>query len=531
VRPGVGLRGTWARRGDPLAAVGCPIDMHAEGGRGWRRLSRMRGNPNRRHVFWVLLLCACMASPEMAVADDGPSVTVPDVRRRRIEDAMRIIEAAGLKVGDVYEFSRERILKMFRVRGVLGTVFLQKPTPGTGWPASKPIDLVVVSEKDGKLPADLLGAKRKAATPAKEAPRDTGVVPPNGGVRDDPLPPVPPPADAPPATPRPGDGQPQAAPPKDVPRKDAPVEAAGSPDAPRKAAKADPGRVPEMVGLDLAEAEMLIRDAKMTLHVERVPGHPVGKVLKQMPAGGSKRPPAGAVKVVITAGGDFESPMPAAPAVYVGEITVPGLLDRTKLQAERIVVALGLDVDFREAKRGLAGRVVDQKPAAGQKVAKGGIVTLWIGPGGEDSADCDVPPPLGPIQPGKDGAPGKAEPKKADPKKAPETPKAPLEPGPLAAGVPQLVSPGVNTPIPAGEKVPVGFTWRGVTGASAYILEIEEMGAEGRWMPLARKPARTTAVLMDVERLDPRGTSRLRWRVTAVIGGRHGTASKWVTLK
>ena len=495
----------------------------------------MRGNPIPRGWLALgVLLCALLAWPHAARADDDPKgatetrATVPDVRRRRLEDAMRVLEAAGLKVGTIYEFGLDRIERMFRVRGVVGTVFLQKPTPGTGWPTSKPIDIVLVAEKDGKLPPELTGARKpepKAPkeAPAKKEPAKDPVVPPNGEPRDDPVPPVPPGTDAPP-----------------VPRTDAPPSAEGSPDAPRKAAKPDPSMVPELVGLDLAEAEMLVRDSQMRLHVERVPGHPVGKVLEQKPGGGTKRPQGGMIKVVITAGGDFESRTPGPPAVYVESMAIPSLLDRTKAQAERIVVALGLEVDFREAKSGLAGRVVDQKPGAGEKVARGGLVTLWIGPGAKDDADCEVPPPLGPLGAGDkptaakgDGA--KSDAAKADAEKAKKdaTPKSdkPLAPGPLPGGAPRLVSPAAGTKIPAGAKVPVGFTWQGIKSANAYILEVEEMGAEGRWLPLARKPSRTTAVLMDVERLDPKGESKLRWRVTAVMSGRRGPASKWVVLK
>jgi len=110
-------------------------------------------------------------------------------------------------------------------------------------------------------------------------------------------------------------------------------------------------------------------------------------------------------------------------------------------------------------------------------------------------------------------------------------PKPPLAPGPLPLGIPEPLSPGHGTPIPREESVPVGFTWRGVKGAQAYVLEIEEEGAEGRWLANARKPARKTAVILEVERLILRGSGRLRWRVTAVRNGREGKASKWILLK
>ncbi len=474
----------------------------------------MRVRP-RLLVLLLAVLLGAPAVPTPAWADDGPRVTVPDVRRRRVADARRALEAAGLTVGDVFEFSVERILRTWKVRGVVGTVFLQRPTPGIGWPKNKPIDLVVVSAKDGKMPAGLKARNPKPAVPAKSG-DDTPATPGGEGA------PVAPPGNPTPGSPAPGSPAPGSpVPGPDAPRKAPPKIAEGSPDAPRVAPKPDPNRVPELIGLDLADAEHLVRESQMKLHVERVAGHPIGRVLEQVPAAGAPRPAAGMLKVVVTAGGDFESRMPGAPAVYLAEIAVPGLLDRTQLQAERILAALGLKVETAIAKRGLAGRVVDQLPAAGGKVAKGGLVRLWIGPGAKKADEAGKPPPFGPLGAGTAPKPDAPAKKGAHP----------LPEGPLKAGVPQPVSPSVNTPIPVGAKVPVGFTWRGVTGANAYLLEVEEQGAEGRWLPLARKPARTTAVLLDVERFDDRGAARLRWRVTAMISGRQGTPSAWVLLR
>ena len=110
-------------------------------------------------------------------------------------------------------------------------------------------------------------------------------------------------------------------------------------------------------------------------------------------------------------------------------------------------------------------------------------------------------------------------------------PKPPLAPGPLPSGVPKPLAPGHGTVIPRDETVPIGFTWRGVKGAEAYILEIEEEGAEGRWMANARKPSKKTAVILEVERISTRHSGRLRWRVSAVVNGRNGTPSKWIVLK
>jgi hypothetical protein len=142
-------------------------------------------------------------------------------------------------------------------------------------------------------------------------------------------------------------------------------------------------------------------------------------------------------------------------------------------------------------------------------------VRIWIGPGAvEDDAEPTSPPP-GPLRP---DAP------------APE-PEAPPAPGPLPGGVPAPVAPGAGTVLPKEDAVPVGFTWRGVQGADAYVVEVEEEGADGAWLPSARTTSRKTAALLEVERLDPRKQKRLRWRVRAVVGGRQGTPSDWVLLR
>ncbi len=478
----------------------------------------------------ALGLALGLLMPAVAWARGGltSDVRLPDVRRLRTADAKRRIERAGFKVGTVYEVSRERILAAYKVRYPLGYVFMQAPTfeDASGMPIRKPrgttIHIIVAATRDGStLPP--VPELRQARLPRTEPPpvEDNRVpppAPPAAPLREvprQPAPKLPPPSDAE----MPGDVD------MPVDTSPAPRIAAGSPDAPRVAPKADPNKVPSLTGLELAEAEQLAREADMKIYVERVGGHPIGRVLEQIPAAGSKRPPGAVVKVIVTAGGDFDGDaMPSAPEVYLSGIEVPGLLDRTVLQARRILGDLGLTIREEKGQRGLPGLVVDQKPAAGAKVPKGGVVRVWIAP--EDpttSTDAGEPPPPGPLRTG-------ATPGKRPAKDAPAS-KPPLAPGPLAGGIPKPVSPGVNTQLPKEASVPVGFTWRGVKGASAYILEIEEEGAEGRWIANARKPSRKTAVLLEVERLDINMQKRLRWRVRAVINGREGKPSAWILLK
>ena len=81
----------------------------------------------------------------------------------------------------------------------------------------------------------------------------------------------------------------------------------------------------------------------------------------------------------------------------------------------------------------------------------------------------------------------------------------------------------------AERELAVGFTWRALAGADAYILEVEERGPDG-WLPLARRSARASAAVLEMERLAP-SPGPLRWRVRAVTAGRQGPPCAWVVLR
>lgn len=83
--------------------------------------------------------------------------------------------------------------------------------------------------------------------------------------------------------------------------------------------------------------------------------------------------------------------------------------------------------------------------------------------------------------------------------------------------------------MPKTRTVPAGFTWTPVAGADAYVLEVEERSG-ATWLANVRKPVRSSAAAVDVERLAP-AAGDLRWRVRALVGGIEGTASAWVTLR
>jgi hypothetical protein len=241
--------------------------------------------------------------------------------------------------------------------------------------------------------------------------------------------------------------------------------------------------------------------------VDRVPGHPVGRVTRQRPLPGTASSPGGVVRVSVTAGGDRPGDAPPPVPYTLGHVEVPDLLDRTGPQAARILEDVGLvaAIDERRAASGPPDRVADQRPAAGTVAAKGTTVHLTLGP------PASAPPSAGP-------------PTVAPPVSSPSAPGS----SPSALRAPEPIAPAEGTAVPGDRLLPLGFAWRAVDGADAYLVEVEERGPEG-WLPTLRKPSRTSALTAEVERLCPR-PGDLRWRVSALRSGRAGPASVWVNL-
>ncbi len=525
----------------------------------------------------VLALFASSPGPARGAEgeDEAPApaperqVRVPDVRRLRPLDAARRLTAVGLNVGRLFEIR-------VPVGWQHGLVVQQAPPPSTpeapqllpvggevalavsaaqdgpaggrpspeGWPRVTPPPPPAPpppvppppeagpSEEAGPSPDDELPLAPSGVLPIAPLPAEAPALPPPPPAPPapperrppDPVllpvterPPAPPPVALPPLPSlpdaRPPDARPEAPSPAlpALPPSRLPVaspgapRATGSPDAPAPAPKADPGRVPALIGLKIADAEHQASQAEMTLYVERVAGQPVGHVLEQIPGPGQPRPPAGVVKVVVAAGGDHRAELAPPPLVTVSEIAVPDLLDRTPPQVERILEDLGLVAALETAERGPAGRVADQEPAAGTVVPKGATVVVRVAP--------DRPRPA-------------AEP-------APARPDGPAEPdrppGPVPEGAPVPLAPAAATAMGGERGLAVGFTWRAVGAADAYVVEVEEQGADG-WLPIARQVSRTSAVVVEVERLaTPPGV--LRWRVLAVVRGRRGEPCPWVVLR
>lgn len=404
---------------------------------------------------YLCLLVVALHVCGVSWADEEPSRTdeaipVPDVRGLDAPDAVRVLLEAGLEPGRLFE-------KATTPSRAEGTVVQQAPPPdAVDRPSRRPqgskVHLRVAAAADGPAAGREVPAAWRKARAASDAlpPARVDVV----RKGEPPSPPTP----APPA-----------------PRVLEPAAAVGSPDG-------DP--VPALEGLELVEAEQLCRSRGLELHVERVAGHPVGRILVQAPAPGAPRPQDGWVRVQVTAGGDRPASVAPAPTLALTRLAVPDLLDRTWPQAERILADLGFVGRREEALRGPPGRIADQRPPPGAPLERGGTVVVHIAP--------------------------------AHAARPPEGPR-PIAP-----------RPGVD--LGSAATVLVGFAWHPFPGAERYVLEIEEADAPGGWVALVRQVVRRTGALVEVERLG-RPPGALRWRVSAVAAGRPEVRSAWLELR
>jgi beta-lactam-binding protein with PASTA domain len=127
--------------------------------------------------------------------------------------------------------------------------------------------------------------------------------------------------------------------------------------------------VPNIVGRTVEEAEKLLREVGLKLgQRSEKPGDPVGTVLDQSPAAGTRVAPDSAVHVVI------------AVARPDDRVLVPEVVGTLLREAEVILKDSGLQpgrVSFRDHDR--VDQVLEQSPKAGERVAKGSAVDLVVG--------------------------------------------------------------------------------------------------------------------------------------------------------
>jgi len=315
------------------------------------------------------LLSACTGGsrnrPGAADPTGGPtgaasSVAVPDVRGRDLASARAALASVGLGVGGVESWPDS-------LGYPSGTVVAQRPARGTTVPEGARVELRVYG-----LTAE--EARRATAASAPAAPQPV------------------------PAAPRGGD----------------PTASSGPAAAPAAGPVPEGSvRVPDLVGRTLEEATEAARRSGFEVIPLRVPGQPAGQVLSQDLVAGSAAPSGSPIGVKVatgegsaavappvppgtgwtTAAPVTRAPMPApttAPAPFVvpagepaprpadGRVGVPGVLDRTGPQARRILEDAGFACREEDATSGPEGRVMDQRPAAGERVAPGTEVVVVI---------------------------------------------------------------------------------------------------------------------------------------------------------
>ncbi len=490
------------------------------------------------------VLCLATSSPFATAADYSE---VPDVRNRPRAVAEALIRGAGLKLGKIYEMSWRRARDRYAVEVNVGSVILQSPSPFTAKRSAKgrttirrrvsqgtAVDLLLSAEADGLLPKDLPPPSKKARgeiwtqrkkdearrksfrSKARPAPKETRATKPEPtAIRSAPKIRVTSPGTPWPewVPPEPMKAKPLVAPqpePVDELVSDDPtvleygddsVLASGSPWGEVLDGPADSERVPDITGMKLTHAEQLARDAKMQLYILRVPGHPVGHVLKQIPPAGEPVSEGRVIKVYITAGGDYQAYIPSAQRATLRQVEVPTLLDLYPPKANRICKDLGFRMQQKSAKRGLPGRVVDQYPAVGERVPPGSMITVYVAPGSKSNGSVARTPRAA------DGESSES----------------------VALASPSIIGPGSGTTLPKQTSVALGFSWHPITGADAYVVELEEQTDGSTWQLNTRKLSKKSAVTIEFDRMSG-PTASIRWRVRAIAAGTEGPASPWVLL-
>jgi beta-lactam-binding protein with PASTA domain len=142
--------------------------------------------------------------------------------------------------------------------------------------------------------------------------------------------------------------------------------------------------VPDIVGRTVQEAEKLLKEVGLKLgQRSEKPGDPVGTVLDQSPAAGTRVSPGSPVNTVI------------AIAPPDDRVLVPEVVGKLLQDAEAILKDSGLQpgrISFRDHDR--VDQVLEQSPKAGERVRKGSAVDLIVGRS-RDVEQVNVPDVLG----------------------------------------------------------------------------------------------------------------------------------------
>lgn len=131
--------------------------------------------------------------------------------------------------------------------------------------------------------------------------------------------------------------------------------------------------VPDLVGQTELEARAVLAQLSLGVEIKEaspgLPEAPTGKVVSHLPAAGAELPKGSVVTLFIN---DLK-----------GGLEVPGVVGRTRSEAEDIMRRAGFKVQFTETQSEAVeiGKVISQNPAASSRLERGQLVMLTVSGG------------------------------------------------------------------------------------------------------------------------------------------------------
>ena len=346
----------------------------------------------RRWIIVAVLVILVIGVGAAVVSILGGGVQVPDVTGKTQTEAVKALEDAGLKAGDVTSTSD--------TEAPAGTVVRQDPAAGTKLDDGADVALVISSGPGTAAVPDVVGMDRAEAEAALA---DAGFVPASATQYD--------------LTAPAGQVVEQLPAAGEQATAGSQVGMLVSKGRPEVAVS-----VPDVTGMTQDEATTALADAGLVaVPVEAyVADVAAGEVAEQEPAAGDRVSPLSEVLVTVSLGEGTTS------------VVVPDVVGLTQAKATNELEAAGLAVTVAKAWSPdvAEGRVIAQEPKAGVKVEKGGDAGILVSLGVLPS-----PSPT-PSPSGSAGASPSASPSSAPPGEGANPPE---EPADLTAVVPDLV--------------------------------------------------------------------------------------------
>jgi serine/threonine-protein kinase len=298
---------------------------------------------DRGKLIAVLAVCVALLAGLVAGCSLGPKV--PDVTGKTSQDAVRALQDAGYKLGDVR--------RIYTPGMPPGTVFAQNPAAGTRLAEGKPVSLeVALPLGEFTVP----GVTGKTAEEASSAIAAASLTPQRVDEYSDTVPAGTVSAQIPEAGAK-------------VDVKATVVYVVSNGKAPSSA------KVPNVTGKSRSDADKAIKDVGLTPDAEQVYSTSVGKdlVVMQSPAAGTSVPPGSVVSYTYSLGAPTSA------------VTIPNVVGKSEADAVSALQGAGLVAKVvRQASSSVAkGVVAAQSPVGGEQTVKGGTVAIVVSTGPE----------------------------------------------------------------------------------------------------------------------------------------------------